>query len=150
MSASREKKNRQELNASGIPDAKKVRAEKERREQRRANWLYGSIAVIFVLVAAGLWLWNSNIIQRSSAALSVGGETYSAAEVSYYYRNAYNSVVNSQYASYFSLDTSSSLSKQVMTDTDYMFLGVTREEDAEAVHKLYTRRRFRQSQDLLY
>ena len=131
MSASREKKNRQELNASGIPDAKKVRAEKERREQRRANWLYGSIAVIFVLVAAGLWLWNSNIIQRSSAALSVGGETYSAAEVSYYYRNAYNSVVNSQYASYFSLDTSSSLSKQVMTDTDYMFLGVTREEDAE-------------------
>ena len=64
MSASREKKLRQELAASGTPDPKQVREAEERAKQHRSNMLYGGIAVLFVLVAALLLLWNSNVIQR--------------------------------------------------------------------------------------
>ncbi len=129
MSASREKKNRQDLAASGIPDIKDIRAAEERKQQRRSNWLYGSIAVIFVLVAAALLVWNSNIIQRGSTAITVDGEKYSAAEVSYFYRSAYNSLTNSQYASYMGLDPSKPLNQQTLNDTAKMMLGITSQEE---------------------
>ena len=68
MSASREKKTRQEMAASGIPDMKDIHAAEEKAKQRRSNWLYGSIAIIFVVVAVALLIWNSNVIQRSKTA----------------------------------------------------------------------------------
>ena len=54
MSASREKKARQEFNASGAVDPKAARQAEERAKQRRNNRLYGGIAIVFVLVAAAL------------------------------------------------------------------------------------------------
>ena len=57
-----------------------------------------------VVVAIGLVVWNSNIIQRGTTAVTVEGESYSAAEVSYYYHNAYNSIVNSNYVSLYGID----------------------------------------------
>lgn len=131
MSASREKKIRRELAEQGIPDIKEIRAAEERKQQRRANILYGSIAAIFVVVAAALLIWNSNVIQRSSTAISVDGEKYSAAEVGYFYHNAIQSAASSQYASYLSLDTSTSLTQQVMTDMDLMFIGAELPEGKE-------------------
>lgn len=131
MSASREKKMRQELAAQGIPDIKAIRAEEEKKQQRRSNLLYGSIAAIFVLVAAALLIWNSNIIQRSSIALSVDGVKYTAAEVEYYYNSAYNSVANGDYAAYMSLDTSLPPQQQKLTDMDLMFLGISLPEGKE-------------------
>lgn len=131
MSASREKKIRQELAAQGIPDIKAIRAEEERKQQRRSNILYGSIAAAFVLVAAALLIWNSNIIQRSSVALSVDGVKYSAAEVEYFYNSAYNSVAGSDYAAYMSLNTSVSPKQQKITDMDLMFLGTSLPEGKE-------------------
>lgn len=131
MSASREKKIRQELAAQGIPDIKEIRAEEERKQQRRANILYGSIAAVFVLVAAALLIWNSQIIQRNSTALSVDGVKYSAAEVSYYYNSAYNNVASGQYAGYVSLSNTTPLTQQVMTDMDMMFMGVSLPEGKE-------------------
>ena len=74
MSASREKKARQEFNASGAVDPKAAREAQERAKQRRSNWLYGGIAIVFVLVAAALLVWNSNVIQRGSAAVTVEGK----------------------------------------------------------------------------
>ena len=53
MSASREKKARQEFNASGAVEPKAAREAQERAKQRRSNWLYGGTPV-FVLVAAAL------------------------------------------------------------------------------------------------
>ena len=141
MSASREKKIRQELAAQGIPDIKQIRAAEEKKQQRRANWLYGSVAVIFVVVAAALVVWNSQIIQRSSNAVTVGDETFSAAEVEYYYYAALNSVTGSTYASYMSLDTSLPLTQQVMTDNDYLFLGIEQEEGVEQTwHEFFIER----------
>ncbi|MBP3700446.1 MAG: hypothetical protein J6I64_01015, partial [Lachnospiraceae bacterium] len=131
MSASREKKIRRELAEQGIPDIKEIRAAEERKQQRRTNILYGGIAAAFVLVAAALLVWNSNIIQRGSTAISVGNEKYSAAEVDYYYRNAVNSVLSSDYASLFSLNTSLPLQQQNLSDLDTMILGITLEEDEE-------------------
>ena len=131
MSASREKKIRQELAARGIPDIKEIRAAEERQQQRRANILYGSIAAVFVLVAAALLVWNANIIQRNSTAISVDGVKYSAAEVSYYYTSAYNSVASGQYAGYVSLNTSLPASQQEMTEMDMLFLGAALPEGQE-------------------
>ena len=51
MSASREKKNRQAFAASGAIDPKAARAAEEKAQQRKSRLLYGSIAVIFVIVA---------------------------------------------------------------------------------------------------
>lgn len=127
MSASREKKNRQNFAASGAVDPKVIREAEERAKQRRSNWLYGSIAVVFVLVAAFLLVWNSNVIQRGTTAVTVEGESYSAAEVGYFYHMAYNNVVNSSYASYMGLNTSTPLTQQNLGDMAKMILGV--EED---------------------
>ena len=133
MSASREKKIRQELAAQGIPDIKEIRAAEERKQQRRSNILYGSIAAAFVLVTAALLVWNSNIIQRTSTAVSVDGTKYSAAEVSYYYNNVMNSTLSSDYGAYMSADTSLPMDQQVMTDMDLMFVGTTLPEGVESM-----------------
>ena len=49
MSASREKKSRQEQTGSGWNDPKTAREAKERKEERRTNILYGTIGVVFLL-----------------------------------------------------------------------------------------------------
>ena len=125
MSASREKKNRQEVAASGVVDPKTARQAQEQAKERRSNRLYAIIAIAFVVIAIGLVVWNSNIIQRGTTAVTVEGESYSAAEVSYYYHNAYNSIVNSNYASLYGIDKNTSLSQQSLNDTAKMLLGVS-------------------------
>ena len=131
MSASREKKIRQELAAQGIPDIKEIRAAEERKAQRRTNILYGSLAAAFVLVAAALLVWNSGILQRDSVAMSVDGEKYTSAEVSYYYNSAVNSLLSSSYGSYYSINTSLPMDQQKVGDFDAMLLGITLEEGKE-------------------
>ncbi len=121
MSASREKKLRQEMAASGTPDPKKVRQEEERLKQRRANRLYALIAIIFVLVAAVVLIWNSNVIQRSATAATVDGVKYSAAEVDYYYHGRFNSLLQNQYASYLGISSGMDMNTKV-SDTAKMFL----------------------------
>ena len=131
MSASREKKIRQELASQGIPDIKEIRAAEEKQKQRRSNWLYGILALIFVVGGISLALWNSQVFQRSTPAVTVGDETFSAAEVEYYYHTVLHSISSSTYAPYMSLDTSLPLTQQVMTDSDYLFLNVTKPEGVE-------------------
>ena len=126
MSASREKKLRQEQAASGTPDPKKVRQEEELRKQRRTNRLYGLIAAIFVVVTALVLLWNSNVIQRSTTAATVDGVKYSAAEVDYYYHGRFNSLLNSQYASYMGISSGMDMNTE-MSDMAKMFAGVSDE-----------------------
>lgn len=130
MSASREKKLRQDMVERGIPDPKKLREEEEARQQRRSNRLYAIVAIAFVVIAAGLLLWNSNIFQRSATALTVDGVKYTAAQVDYYYYNTYHSLVNSDYASLMGLSNSSGAGVNLsdnLNDMAKMILGV--EED---------------------
>ena len=135
MSASREKKNRKELAASGTPDPKKVREEEERAKHRRTNTMYGIIAGVFVLVAAFLLLWNSNVIQRSSTAVTIDGTKYTAADVDYYYYNAYRYWVQNQYASYIGLTTSTDRSTTKLNDFARSYLGVDKEMTWDAYLK---------------
>lgn len=115
MSASREKKARQELHASGYVDPKAVKAEEARKAAKRSSILYGSIAALFVLVAAFIIVWNSGLIQKNATAVTIDGESYSVAETGYFYQYAYNQWYSQMgsYASYFGLDTSAPLSSQI-------------------------------------
>ena len=125
MSASREKKNRQDQVSSGWVDPKTAREAKQRKEEKRSNLLYGTIFVVFLLVAVAAIVWKSNIIQRTTTAVTINGEKYTAAEVSFYYQNAYQSFINNYYSymSYIGIDTSSSLKDQTVSSMGAMFTG---------------------------
>ncbi len=114
MSASREKKIRQEQAAAGHVDPKVEREAKRRADQRKTNVLYGCIAAAFVIVAAFILLWSSNIIQRGAGAYTIGGETYTAADVDFYTHAIYNEYY-ANYGSYASsFFTADSLLEQAL------------------------------------
>ena len=114
MSASREKKARQEQVSTGFVDARTQREREEKAKVRRSNIMYTVIAIAFVVVAAVVIVANSKVIERGAKAVTIGSETYTAADVDYYYYTAYNSFVrqNSSNLSLFGLDTSKSLKDQ--------------------------------------
>ncbi len=112
MSASREKKRRQEiLAANGGVDPKAAREAKRLAAEKKSRILYTSIAAGFVAVAIFLVVFNSGIIQRSRTALTIEGEKYSVGDVSYYYYTAYQNFMQSGYGSYF-INTAQPLSSQ--------------------------------------
>lgn len=114
MSASREKKKRQEFLASGAVDPKAVRAAEQAAADKKSKTLYTLLAVIFVVVAIGLVVYNSGILQRNKTAVTLDGTDYTVAEMSYYYGSIYQNLL-SQYGNYvgiIGLDTSKSLKDQ--------------------------------------
>ena len=129
MSASREKKNRQDLAAQGHVDPRAEREAKEAAERKKNKLLYGGIAVVFVIVAAVVLLYNSGIFQRKATALTVDGKNFTAAQMDYYYYGAINNVTSSQYASYIGLNTSASMKDQNLNAMAKMLLGVSDEGD---------------------
>ena len=66
MSASREKKARQELNESGYVDPRKAREAEEKAKERRSTRIYTAVIVAFVLL--GVVLFASGRIQASNEA----------------------------------------------------------------------------------
>lgn len=112
MSASREKKRRQEvLAANGGVDPKAAREAERLAAEKKSKILYTSIAAVFVAVSIFLVVFNSGIIQRSRTALTVDGEKYTVSDVSYYYYNAYQNFMTNGYGSYF-INTAQPLSSQ--------------------------------------
>ncbi len=125
MSASREKKKRQEyLAANGGVDPKATREAERLAAEKKSKILYSGIAAAFVVVTIALLIFNSGMIQRNRAAVVIDGEKYTAADVSYYYYSAYQNFMSSGYGSYF-INTSQPLSSQTcvfdseMTWADY-------------------------------
>ncbi len=129
MSASREKKNRQELAAQGHVDPRVERQQKEAAERKKNKLIYGGVAVLFVIVAAVVLLYNSGIFQRSAVALTVDGKDFTATEVDYFYHATLNSVASSNYSSYMGIDTSKSMKDQTMNAMAKMLLQIDAEED---------------------
>lgn len=128
MSASTEKKNRRAAREAGT-DKKTLAAEAEAKKQAKVKrkWTLGTIAVI-VLIALILFL-NSSFLYAHTTALNIGGESYTPAEVSYYYANQYHTFAN-QYGSYaglFGLDTSAGLSGLDSQDCPMMEDGTWRD-----------------------
>lgn len=128
MSASREKKSRQEQSSAGWTDPKTVREAQQRKEEKRSSILYGVIAAAFVLVAVTVVVWKSNVIQKTATAATIDGQKYTAAEVEFHYQNAYRNFINNYYTyiSYglLSLNTSASLSGQTMSENDVTMLSL--------------------------
>ncbi len=122
MSASREKKIRQDLAAQGVTDPKKIREAEEKAKARKTNILYGVIAGVFVLVAAALLVWNSGVLQRSAAAVTINGEKYTAGHVDYFYAQVKNNILNGGYASLYGVSSSTPLDQQVISDTAKVLL----------------------------
>ena len=120
MSASREKKVRQEQQTSGYTDPKTAKEAKERQEAKRSNTLYLLVAIAFVAVAITAMVWKSGVTERNVTAVTIDGQDYTAAETQYYYINNYQTFVSNYYyyLSYFGLDTSKSLKDQECAMSD--------------------------------
>ena len=113
MSASREKKKRQEFVANGGVDARAAHEAEKRAADKRSSILYTLLAIGFVVLAVFLLVYNSGILQRNRTALTIDGENYTAADAAYYYGNAYQSFMtqNGQLASLL-IDPNKSLKDQ--------------------------------------
>ena len=126
MSASREKQLRQEQ--IGQPDPKTVREAQQRKQEKRSNLLYGAIAIVFVAVALASILWRSNIFTRSATAATIDGEKYNAAEVNFFYQNAFRNFYNNHYYylayGMISLDPQDDFKAQEISENDAAMLGV--------------------------
>ena len=128
MSASREKQLRQEQ--IGQTDPKTAREAQQRKQEKKSNLLYGAIAIVFVVVALASILWRSNILTRSATAATVDGEKYNAAEINFFYQNAYRNFYNNYYYymayGMIGLDPQGDLKTQTLSENDAAML------DAEA------------------
>ena len=114
MSASREKQARKTAAPKTAMEAQ------QQKEERRSKLLYGGIAAALAVAVIATLVWNSNIIARFATAVTVDGQKYNAAQVSFYYRTAYMNFMNGTYgyfASYLGLDTSTSLENQTVNET---------------------------------
>lgn len=113
MSASREKKARQERGAETL-SPKELKEMQEKREAHRSTAIFTVCAVLFAAFVIFTLVNNSGVLKRKAAAASVNGETYSVSDVAYFYYNARASVLNSNST----LDANSSLRKQEYTASD--------------------------------
>ncbi len=82
MSASREKKQRQQTEGLTEKQRQQVREEKKAKTRRTVYIILGVIAALLI---AALLIWNSGFFQRHATAATVGDEKYTVSDLSYYY-----------------------------------------------------------------
>ena len=111
MSASREKRKRQELYEAG--DLTRDERKPSGGLPKAVNWLIGIGAIVVAVAFVCLMVFNSNMFLNGITAVKVGGINISAGEAGYYYWDA-ASTVASYYGDYFQyfVDTSKSYKSQ--------------------------------------
>ena len=97
MSASREKKTRQDPSGQGLSE-KKLKQQQEERQTHVHHIVYTVLAVLVVLFGVGLLIWNSNFFQSRAAAVTIDGQDYTAADVQYYYNGALQQEIYNSYS----------------------------------------------------
>lgn len=115
MGASQQKRNRAQQREDGSYKKlveKREAEEKARKEKRTITIVSIVIAVVVIL----LIVVNSSLFYRSAPAVTAGGVTYSASDLSFYYKSSYYNYLNT-YGSYIemlglNLDQNKSLSTQ--------------------------------------
>lgn len=109
MSASREKKQRQ----SAGPSEKAAKAQQEQAARKRSIIIYSAVGAVAAVLVIALLVWRSGFFQARAAAATVGGETLTAADLSFYYASARSSFVN-----YGILDSTKSDDQQIYSASD--------------------------------
>ncbi len=89
VSEASEKKTRREQKAQGPTSRQQKRQEQEKAE-RRSMMVYTVTGIVIAVLAVFLVVWQSGVIQRNMAAVTVHGVKYNAADVQYYYNTAVN------------------------------------------------------------
>ena len=116
MSASREKKRRQEQYQAGAPKGKNQPAEKKTPGWKIA--LYWVLGIVFVIAFAAVLLLNSNFFARHTTAVTVGSHKLSPAMTDIYYSSSYANFYET-YGDYISMffDTDTPLKDQVYDES---------------------------------
>ena len=99
------------MSAEKKAHTKAERDEKRRQEEqkdRRSMAVYTVVAVVVIVAAIAAMFWRSGILQRSLTALDINGETYTSADLQYYYNSVY-----SQQAQMYAFNSSQSVKKQI-------------------------------------
>lgn len=117
MSASREKKVRQERGADYL-NSKQQKALAAQKAARRSALIFAACAALLVLFIAAMLIRNSGVIQRGAGAVRINGETYTAADVSFYYYNTRSSIFNNIYQG---MDPGGSMRDQEYTEGETWF-----------------------------
>lgn len=114
MSASREKKTRTDEVAQG-PASREQKRQQEEKEARRTRLMYRTVGVLCAVLAVVVIVWNSGLLPRTVAAVTVNGQKYTAADVQYYFNTARNSMLNYYYSflGQYPFDPSTSTKRQV-------------------------------------
>jgi len=89
VSASREKKTRQELAGQGLTE-KQIKAQQEEKRAKRNRIIYTVVGVVCIVLVAALLIWDSGFFQGRTPVLTVGDTTYTATDLQYYYDQVYN------------------------------------------------------------
>ncbi|MDE6260989.1 MAG: peptidyl-prolyl cis-trans isomerase [Oscillospiraceae bacterium] len=114
MSASREKKQRQ--NAG--PDQKALKAQQERAARKQKTIVYSIVGAVAAVLVIALLVWRTGFFQARSAAATVGDETLSTAQLSYYYYNIRSNFFANSYSAYLlGFDNTKSDDEQVYDPT---------------------------------
>ena len=130
MSETNENLNNQELNGEEVvvskKEAKAAAEQQERKQQKRNNALYIVIGAVFALAVTFAIVWNSGVIQKNSAAVTIDGEKYTADQVQLYYLNSFSAFVNNNYyyIDYLGLDYNAALQTQTINEAAAIYLGL--------------------------
>ena len=113
MSASQEKKRRALERAEGR-DKETLEMEKADKKTKRNKLLWSVLGIVLVLAFALAIVLNTNLFYKNFAAVQIGDEDYTAAEVEFFYKTNYYNFVeqNSSYLAAMGLDVQKPLSSQ--------------------------------------
>lgn len=113
MSASQQKKLRQQQREQGLDkrqlaQQKAERAAKKTRTISTVIWSIVALAIVLVVIS------STNLFYHAFPAVKIGDTSYNASEFSFFYNSGYQNFVttNADYLPYFGLDTTKSLSSQ--------------------------------------
>ncbi len=112
------------------------RVAKEDAKNRRTATKYGVAILILALAAIAAVVWNSGIVQRNSTAATVGDDSISAAELSYYYNTI---LQNETYYVYYGMSTfdSTVAADQQMYDETRTYADYFMDEALAEVQSVY-------------
>ena len=99
MSASQEKRRRQQEREQGL-DKKQLEQLEEQKKRKKTKISVTIIVIVFVLLVAFVVVINSSFIRRSVTAVSIGDVDFTVADYNYHYNIAYYEYYNEIYTNY--------------------------------------------------